>query len=280
MPRPAIVAAATAALVLAAPGCAPEGPRAQAPPDRPTTALGGPSTTGVPDGTTLEPSGSIVVDTPGQVVRGLEVRGVITIEASDVTIEDTRVIADGYFGITVSDDAEGVVVRDTEIDGGGRDGFPGSTGVVGGSPLLERLDIHGVENGVVPGSGTVLRQSWVHDLAAPGDAHYDGVQMDGGQTDVVVERSRIDLSDRSQTSAVMMNNHSGPISRVRIRDNVLLGGGYTVYADGQFSSSPIEDVEITGNKLQRGTYGYAAVTRARPTWTRNTDLGTGRPAEP
>ncbi|KQT91973.1 hypothetical protein ASG49_08245 [Marmoricola sp. Leaf446] len=279
MPRPAVPAAVTV-LVLAVSGCTPGSSRADAPRDRPSTALGGPTTTGVPAGTTLEPSGSIVVDTPGQVVRGLEVRGVVTIEASDVTVEDTRVIADGYFAITVADDVDGVVIRDSEIDGRGRSGSAGSAGIVGGSPLLERLDIHGVENGVVPGSGTVLRQSWVHDLVAPGDPHYDGVQMDGGQTDVVVERSTIDLSDRGQTAAVMINNLSGPISRVRVRDNVLLGGGYTVYADGQFSSSPIEDVEITGNRLLRGTYGYAAITRARPTWVDNTDLRTGRPAEP
>ena len=108
----------------------------------------------------------------------------------------------------------------------------------------------------------------------------------GGSDAPIIDRDGARRRDQApartarMSAAVMINNLSGPISRVRVRDNVLLGGGYTVYADGQFSSSPIEDVEITGNRLLRGTYGYAAITRARPTWVDNTDLRTGRPAEP
>ena len=270
-------ALATLALLLPAVACGAEPPP---PPPRPeATAPAGPRTTGVPAGTELERSGGLRLDTPGQVVSGLEVHGTIVVTAPRVTIEDTRVVPDDYWAITVADSATDVVIRDSEIDGRGTRGVEGSSGVVGGSPRLERLDIHGVENGVIPGSGTVVTQSWIHDLAAPGSPHYDGVQMDGGQRDVVVERSRIDVSEHTQTSAVMINNHDGPVDGIRVTDNVLLGGGYPVYADGQFSAAALTDVVVRGNRLGRGAYGYVAVTAADPTWEGNTDYRTGRAVE-
>ena len=45
---------------------------------------------GVPAGTTLTPSGSITVSTPGNVISGLNVTGEIDVNANNVTIRNTR----------------------------------------------------------------------------------------------------------------------------------------------------------------------------------------------
>lgn len=51
---------------------------------------------GVPAGTTLTPSGSITVKTAGTVIDAMDVTGQITIQASNVTVQDTRVsVTDG-----------------------------------------------------------------------------------------------------------------------------------------------------------------------------------------
>lgn len=51
---------------------------------------------GVPAGTTLTPSGSITVKTAGTVIDAMDVTGQITIQASNVTVENTRVsVVDG-----------------------------------------------------------------------------------------------------------------------------------------------------------------------------------------
>ena len=54
------------------------------------------STTGVRDGVTLTPSGSITINTAGAVVSGLDITGDVVITAPNVTLVDCRVVE--YFG--------------------------------------------------------------------------------------------------------------------------------------------------------------------------------------
>ena len=52
--------------------------------------------------------------------------------------------------------------------------------------------------------------------------------------------------------------------------------GYTVYADGSFSSTDdIADVTYSGNRMVRGYYGYALLRNADVTWSGNVVDRTG-----
>jgi hypothetical protein len=232
------------------------------------------ATTGVPAGARLTPSGSVTVDEPGTVIEGLDIEGSLTIRASDVTVRNTRVHGSDFQLVKIEDGATGVRIRRVEVDGEGAG--PGSSGIVGGSPTIVRTRVTGVENGFVPGSGTRIRRSYVHGLAAPGAPHFDGIQIDGGLHDIVVSGNTVDVSDHTQTSAVMVDNYFGPIADVTITGNLLIGGGYTVYADGSFSSTDdIADVTYSGNRMVRGYYGYALVRNADVTWSGNVVDRTG-----
>ncbi len=78
----------------------------------------GPSTTGVPAGTKLTPSGSIKVTKDGAVIEDLDVTGSITVLANDVTIRRVHLKSDDYYPIRYFDnDNTGLVVEDSEIEG-------------------------------------------------------------------------------------------------------------------------------------------------------------------
>lgn len=233
------------------------------------------ATTGVPAGTVLRASGSLTISTPGTVIDGLDISGTVTINASNVTIRRSRITGRGFALVRVADNATGVRIENVEIDGRGLSGEGNSMGVYGPATVV-RSNIHGVENGITPFSGSVITDNYVHSLAAPGSPHYDGIQIDGGASNIRIERNTIDLHEHSQTSAVMIDNYFGPTDNILVNANRLLGGGYTVYSDGQFSGGPITNVTFSNNRLGRGYWGYASIVRNTPVWTNNVDDVTGK----
>jgi hypothetical protein len=234
--------------------------------------------TGVPAGTPLQASGSVTVNTGGTqanpvVINGLNITGGLTINASNVLVKNSKISNGNYNTVLIKSGVTNVVIQDTEINGRGN--TAGNNGVNGPVKLL-RVNIYGVENGFVPGSNSEMRDSWIHGLQAPGEPHYDSVQIDGGQSNVLLEHNSIE-NNHGQTAAVMVDNYFGSATDIVVNNNKLTGGGYTVYADGNFSSTRVVDVEYTNNIIGKGYYGYALIRGARTTvtWTNNRDIVTG-----
>ncbi len=230
--------------------------------------------TGVPAGTVLKASGSLTVTTPGTVIDGLDITGTVTITASNVTVKRSRITGSAFALVYVKDGVTGVRVEDSELNGSGSSGTSNSMGVYGPATVL-RSNIYGVENGVAPFSNTVVQDNYIHDLLAPGSPHYDGIQIDGGISNVVIQHNTINLAGHDQTSAVMIDNYFGPTSNVSVTGNRLLGGGFTLYSDGQFSGGTIAGVSFTNNRLGKGYWGYASIVNNVPVWSGNTDDTTG-----
>jgi hypothetical protein len=236
----------------------------------------GPSTTGVPAGVPLSPhSGTLIVNTPGAVISGLDIRGSVAIKAANVTLKNCRITcmpSEKVAAVHIT--ASGATVQDCEIDGAGAEGVKG---ILGYGTFL-RNNIHHTEDGIfVSQSGAVIEDNYIHDLQSnwPGP-HYDGIQIEGGISDVVIRGNTI-INPHSQTSAVMIDNNWGPISNIIVDNNVLVGGGYTIYVDAQFNSHPITGVKITNNRLGRGRAGYINANRSAPEVAGNVDHATGRP---
>jgi hypothetical protein len=232
------------------------------------------SNTGVPKGTSLKSSGSLVITKSGTVVDGLDVSGIIQVKASNVTIKNTRVRGAGWWSVDIDDGVTGVVVKDCEINGRGTSGRENSMGIMGPGTFL-RNNIYGVENGVTPGSGSLVQDNYIHDLGAPGDPHYDGIQIDGARSNITILHNTV-INQFGQTAAVMIDNYFGPIRSVTVENNYLAGGGYTVYSDGQFSGGSITGVRFVRNKVGKGHWGYASVVRNTPEASGNTDADSGK----
>jgi len=239
--------------------------------DAPTSEWPDATNTGVPKNIKLRPSGDLVISRAGTVVSDLDIEGAVDIDASDVTLMQSRVRAARFDVVRIKPGLKGVVIRDCEIDGVGT-GNEGSNGIRGTGTFL-RNNIHHVENGItLNGNDTVIQDNYVHDLKASGSPHYDGIQIDGGISNVVITHNTV-INSWGQTSAVMIDNYFGPISNIRVANNLLVGGGYTVYSDGQFNGETITGVSFTNNHMGKGHWGYTAFNRNSPEYTGNINDG-------
>ncbi|BCH20829.1 right-handed parallel beta-helix repeat-containing protein [Mesorhizobium sp. L-8-3] len=232
------------------------------------------SNTGVPDGVTLTPSGSIVVTKAGTVLKNLDIKGDIYVMAPNVTIENCRITTSSWQGINTNGSASGLVVQNCEINGQGK--MAGSYGIMGHGTFIGN-NIYGFENGIglSGGSGGIVKGNFIHDLQAPGsDPHYDGIAIQGGQSNVLVEGNTVFARD---TSNIFIKNDFGPISDVRVNNNYLAGDpGIMIYVDGRASGGPITGVSITNNYMEKGYYDYFSIDNSSPVISGNVYLKEGQ----
>lgn len=208
----------------------------------------------------------------GTVVDGMDVNGSIYVSASDVTIKNSRVAGGGYAVIQVARGLTNVKILNSEING--KSSTEGSGGIVGPADVTG-TDISGTSDGIVPQSGSTLTGNFIHDLSSPGSPHYDGIQIDGGLSNITIQGNTVDLHEHGQTSAVMVDNYFGSISNIKVDGNRLIGGGYTVYSDGQFNNGSISGVSFTNNRLGKGQWGYSSINGNTVTWSGNVDDTSG-----
>jgi hypothetical protein len=242
------------------------------PPDEPTDSWPSRLNTGVASGAALSPhQGNLTLTVPGTVVSGLNIQGTVYINAPDVTLKDTMITVAGYAVVKIAN-VKGVTVQNCTINGVGT-GNDGSNGIQGTGTFIGN-NIFNVENGItVDGSGpTLIQDNYIHDLLASGSPHYDGIQIDGGIADVEIRHNTI-INTHIQTSAVMIDNYYGAISNIKVDNNVLAGGGYTIYVDGHFNKFPISDVSITNNHMAGGYFGIVDFNRTRPVYRGNVNDG-------
>jgi hypothetical protein len=229
--------------------------------------------TGVPAGMSLLPSGDLVISKDGAVVSGLDIQGAVDVNASNVTLKNSRIRTTRFDVVRIKPGMKGVVLQDCEIDGVGT-GNDGSNGIRGAGTFL-RNNIHHVENGITLDGTAVIQDNYIHGLLASGSPHYDGIQIDGDISNVTITHNTV-INSYNQTSAVMIDNYYGPISNIIVDNNLLVGGGYTVYSSAQFTGGPVTGVSFTNNRMGKGRWGYRAVTKNTPAWHGNVDNATGR----
>jgi large repetitive protein len=225
--------------------------------------------TGVPDGVTLLPSGGIVITKVGTVISGLDIHGTVHIKAADVTVENCQITSNGWAVVQIQPDVTGTVVRDCTINGTGSapDGT-GNQGIMGQGTFL-RNNIYNVENGItLTGNNTVIQDNYIHDLNAGGSPHYDGIQIDGGISNLTIRHNTI-INSHGAAGAIMIDNDFGAISNVTVDNNLLAGGSFTIYSDAKFNSNPIAGVSITNNHIASGQYGPTLFRGNSPTYTGN-----------
>lgn len=251
----------------------------------------GPQSTGVPAGTALAPLNgeTALLATPGEVVDGKDVTGCLTITASNITLRRFRVrgcarepvISVGY-GLT------GVVIEDCEIDGGRLNPNASAVGYEGYT--IRRCDIHGTGSGLHMTNNVVIEDNWVHDLHEGEDSHNDAVLTNGGRN-LVVRHNTLE-NPHTQTAVVALYGDVEAVVDVVIEDNLLDGGGYTVYGGsvpGKPYSEGARGVRFLNNRFGRrfhpggGRYGpVSGFDPGRPgnVWAGNVWHDSGAPVEP
>lgn len=246
-----------------------------------------PDTTGVPAGTQLTASSGIAVGTTGAVVNALKVSGTITVQASNVTIENTEISTSGEFGIIVRPGETGTVIKNVTLHG---TGTSSSTELAWGiynegdfdAVTADHVDFYNGER-ILNGPGAVTNSFCLDNVNNPG-AHYECTYVAYGQV-------RLDhdtfLNAHSQTAAVYLGVDPGKtLGPVSVTNNLLAGGGYAFYGGANADGTGVSSETVTGNRFSRlyfsdgGEYGPAAYMPITYTWSGNIWDDTGRSVFP
>jgi hypothetical protein len=208
------------------------------------------SNTGVPAGTVLTASsGDFTVKNNGAVINGMDITGCVSIAASNVTIENSRIRCAGAYGIHNDDrnSATGLVIRNVEVDCANTGG---STAIAGHNFAAVADNLHGCENGLAMDGNTSVVASWIHGLALVGAGHTDGIQSGG--KGVLIQGNTIVNDTAGGTSTIITDPTT--TANFTISGNLLSndGGSYLLYC----SKTPTTFV-VTGNRLAWAhDYGY------------------------
>lgn len=232
------------------------------------------STTGVLPGSQLQSQTGKQFDVPHTIISDVDIEGMAAIVAPGVTLRNCRIRATGWAALIVK--ADNVAVENCDIDGQSTKGIRGIS-ISGNNIVIRHNNIRRSEDGIylANASNVTIEQNYVHDLQSAWDGpHFDGIATDGGVSNIAIVGNTIE-NPHPQTSAVMISNYFGPVAGVRIAHNRLVGGGYTIYADAQFTGGPISNISITDNRLGRGVHGFIATNANTPEWMRNVDDRSG-----
>lgn len=215
-------------------------------------------TTGVPPGVTLNPSASLTITKAGTVIDGLDIRGTLVIAAPHVTIKNCRITSASDNVVLIHAGITGARIENSEID---NQGYGGQC--IAGQGTFIRNNIHDCADGIdVRGKDTSIQGNYIHRMRGTPDSHLDGIQADGAISNLRILHNTV-INEQEQTSAVMVDNYWGPIDRVTIQDNLLVGGGYTIYineiAKGQNPGGPITNVSLINNSIRAGKWGPLTV---------------------
>jgi hypothetical protein len=243
-------------------------------------AVAGADNTGVPIGTPLTVhNGDIVVTTPGTVLDGLDIRGMVSIKADNVTIKNS-VIRGRYTSyanalINNLSGHQNLVVTDVEL--AASTPSPNWSGIYGYNLTATRLNIHDVVDGIhLTGGNTVIQKSWIHD-----NTHYDQDPNHGGTPthDDAIQiqvgaNIRIDGNTiRDQYSAsVMITQDRGKVSNVSFTNNTADGGKCSINL-AEKTYGPILGTVVSDNTFGRDTRvancAVISANSSKPTMERN-----------
>jgi hypothetical protein len=245
----------------AAPGPTTTAPPAEAPappaPSRPSdTGFPTAESTGVPAGVSLRSSGGQTVTRDGTVIDGLDVRGNIIIEASNVTIRNTRVTVSSGTGIQIRDGS--ATIEDTEIVGTG----PGcDQGIAYGHYVARRVEVHGCLDGMKANGDVQVYDSLIYNLRDADGSHNDGIQSTGG-SNMTFEGNTICAQYQNSVGAIKLTAENQPINDLVIRNNYLYGGNYTIYMDSKPGmEGVITDALVENNITAAGSFKHGEMTR-------------------
>lgn len=233
------------------------------------------SNTGVPAGTELSPyEGPFRIVANDVTIENKEIRQSLRVLGANFVIKNCRLVYDANWGLDL-DGAVSPTVQNCTLIGPGTHGS--SDAPLLGSGTFLSNDISGAENGIVlQGGRSVVKGNYIHDLeSGVGDeGHYDGISVQGGQDDVLIEENTVVGRD---TSDIFIKNDFGDINNVRVNHNLLIGTpGYALYVDGRGPKGNITNVSVTNNQVKRGGYNYFSVDKADPTFSGNVDAATGK----
>ena len=232
-------------------------------------------------GALVDSTGNITTTAPGQIIelRNMKVGHYIRIEHPNCIVRKCVILSGDFYDIKIN---PAIVTGTTTIEDNTIDnsavgtGLGGGTGIQGSRMLVQRNKILRCENGInIDGPSVVITGNYIalQTPANPGDKHVDGIQIDGGISDVNIGGNTI-VVGLDSTSAVMIDNLNGACANIIVDGNQLSGGSYSVYSDGTKSGAAMTNIQFTNNVFpvpygQNGAGTISGQGAASVVWTNN-----------
>lgn len=221
-----------------------------------------PSNTGVPAGVPLTASGSLKITQQGAVVSGLQVTGSIQVLASNVTIENTRVIQDqtcgpiepcGNSAIEVRSGLTGVVIKNVETASVPGDTCEHDIRNVGASLTIEGAYLHGCDSNLYVQGPTVLKNSYGITKIEMSEDHIENIYFN--ETSFTAIHDTL-LNPVDQTAVIFGNSGGGTdvtncTNQLTVLESLLAGGGYSLYPCAHSSQVGSSSINVQGNHFAR-----------------------------
>lgn len=219
--------------------------------------------TGVTDeGALVTVNTNVTLSTNGATYQDKLVNGCISVTGNNVTIRNVRINCHGSNGIEVGGDfggATGLVVEDSEFDcNGNEDEANGRTSITNSNYTVTRVEVYGgCENALWCDHDCTIQDSYVYDIIpcdivvacdAETAPHTDGIQIPSGASNIVVDHNRViggytDATKFGNSAITVANNNPVGLTNVSVTDNLVAGGGYTIYCPTLGSA-----ITLTGNR--------------------------------
>jgi hypothetical protein len=224
----------------------------------------------------------------GATLTGLSIPYNLNITASNVTINNVRIVTTGTFGISIRHTSN-VTVENSTITGtnatSGRlnsaisDVYGDSAGMI-----IKNNNITDFRSAIQLTAGTVT-DNYIHDPGYITGDHTNGVISNGGTDQLTITHNTI-LNPLSQTDAISLDTDQtpGPVSNKTIDDNLLAGGDYPIYGGTAFSHTT-SNIIIKDNRFgqtyyptsgQFGPVAYFNASQPGNIWSGNVWDSTGK----
>ncbi len=235
--------------------------------------------TGVPAGTKLtSQSGEASVTHAGTTVKDLAVTA-IAVDANNTTLEDDEVTAaagGGNRGIYIAPGVTGTVIDHVTCHGAGK-GTQYCIFNKNSSTKIEDSYLYNCGE-CLNGPGTIT-DSFFDVTAVISGEHYEDIYYGGGEGPLIVNHDTM-LNPQGQTATVFASTDFGNQTTLTITNNLLAGGGYTLYGGTSCTTGGCGAVKgpvtVTGNRFSNkyypegGYYGIGAYfDDAATTWSGN-----------
>src|SRR4051794_25844291 len=230
-----------------------------------------PHTCGYPDETntgasgSLTSSGSITVSTNGSTIKDKEVSGKITINASNVTIENVKIVqtASGSDTQAISNNGSGNVIKNVTAGGKGTGSNTIEAAVRGFSGVTLERDYFYNCNECVQGGATV-KDSYIVVSSIYSGAHAEDIYI---CSDTVNVNHSTLINTVNQTATVFGDTICGGGNKYTVTNSLLAGSGYVFYPQANNTNPSGAQTTITGNRVARCL--GAAETREGGHWLCN-----------
>ncbi|WP_371657909.1 hypothetical protein [Streptomyces sp. NBC_00280] len=270
------------------------------------TGCASPGDCGFPDADTTGPrialkpqnTGYWAIRTDGLVIRGRDITGSLDIYANNVTVIDTRITSDNWWGINLRPGYSGLKVLHstiTAVPGKGPDngGVDYAVSNMGGSSIeVGWCDVSVFGDALSMGQGN-LHDNYVHDIEPfinlGGEwQHTNTVISGGGNTGHLIIRHNTLLNATSlkqgASGSIGLFADTGVVRNVTVDDNWIAGGAYALYGGSTGATGIRVTDNIFSTEYHPASGGYGVVAHwnaggAGNVW-RNNRMSDGRLIQP